>query len=88
MPATHMPTTTLVTFEVGGADRLEASHLNLPTAREWLSETEPGTLGLLLEPEKALAEDTERAAEIARQGGFPFNAQGRYPALVWMLVYP
>ena len=72
-------TTTVVTFD--------APRLNLPTALEWLSETEPGTLGLLLEPEKALAEDTERAAEIARHGGFPFNALGRYPALVWMQVY-
>ena len=34
-----------------------------------------------------LAEDTERAAAIARQAGFPLNAQGRYPALVWMQVY-
>jgi hypothetical protein len=66
----------------------DPTRLNLPTAREWLADTEPHTLALLLDPEKALAADTEKAARIASAANLPVNSQGRYPMLVWMQVYP
>jgi hypothetical protein len=79
-----MPKTTVVAFD--------AERLNLPTAREWLRDTAPhvlGTLGDTLEDvERVLAAGTKRAAEIASKEGFPVNAQGRYPMVVWMPYTP
>jgi uncharacterized protein YfdQ (DUF2303 family) len=79
-----MSETTVVAFD--------AERLNLPTAREWLQDTAPHVLAKLADTledvEQALAEDTKRAAEIASKEGFPGNAHGRYPMVVWMAVYP
>lgn len=66
----------------------DPTSLNLPTAREWLAGTEPHVLNLMTDPEKALQEDTEKAARIAHAAGFQTNAEGRYPMHVWMQVYP
>lgn len=65
----------------------DPTSLNLPTAREWLADTEPHVLDLMTDPERALIEDTERAAKVAQRMGFPKNARGRYAMVVWMQVY-
>ena len=58
------------------------------TAKEFLTRFEPGALNLLLEPEKALREDTLRAAAFASENGLPPAADGRYPVSVWERIYP
>jgi hypothetical protein len=56
------------------------------TAREYLSRFAPGTRGLLSEPDSALQEGEQRAAAIAAPYGFKPSA-GRYPRVIWDLIY-
>ena len=56
------------------------------TAREYLSRFGPGTHGLLSEPDRALQEGEQRAAAIAAPYGFKPSA-GRYPRVIWDLIY-
>ena len=58
------------------------------TAKEFLTRFEPGALNLLSEPEKALREDTFRAAALASENGLSPAADGRYPVSVWERIYP
>jgi hypothetical protein len=60
----------------------------LLTAKEFLTRFEPGALNLLPDPEKALGEDTLRAAALATQNGIQPAADGRYPLSVWERIYP
>lgn len=58
------------------------------TAAQYLRLYEPGVLELFLNPEEALAEDTERAATIAAELGKEVSSSGEYEPIVWALVYP
>ena len=58
------------------------------SAKCFLSRFEPEVLGLILDLEAALLEDTKRADLIALELGLEINRQGVYPRSIWELVYP
>lgn len=66
------------------------------TAIEFIAASEPWLLSLVEDPSTegstrgltAFVGDTERAHEVAEQGGLKRDDQGRYPPLVWMIVFP
>lgn len=60
---------------------------NLMTAREFLQEYEPQTLGLLYDPSTAFQQDTETARRIAAELGAYYEG-AKFPVWVWHLVYP
>jgi hypothetical protein len=56
------------------------------TAREYLSRFVPAMPGSLLRPNSALQEIEQRAATIAAPYGLN-SSGGRYPRVVWDLIY-
>lgn len=63
--------------------------VNLPTltAEAYLAVTEPGTLAALLDAATALQAWRNEAASVARSTGFPVDTEGRYPVVVWRVVF-
>lgn len=59
----------------------------LMTAAEFLAIFEPQTLALLVNPIRALREDTWKAHHIAASLGKEVHRDGRYRPSIWALVY-
>jgi hypothetical protein len=53
------------------------------TAREHMLRFNPHILALLPDPDRALRDDTARAAAIAAEYGLPPSKTGTYPRVVW-----
>jgi hypothetical protein len=53
------------------------------TAREHILRFNPHIVALLPHPDRALREDTTRAAAIAAEYGLPPSKTGTYPRVVW-----
>jgi hypothetical protein len=64
---------------------VQVGHL---TAREYLEQYEPGVIDLMLDPDAALHDDTNRAARIAAECSNPGSRGAAFPVSVWRQVYP
>ena len=57
------------------------------TAYEYINATEPHVLDLVTNPQTAFIGDTIRAHDVAVEASMPVANDGRYPRLVWMVVF-